>query len=122
MVTMKCKKKYKNKLKATTLPEAIISLVIIAIISGMAIMVVISITSSSNNQLKVLALYQFENVISEKQEQGDMDEDFEDENVKIEKTVTPYSGSGLLEVTYKVSSKQDHFLFEIKTIERKTNE
>ena len=104
--------------KASTLPEAIISLVIISIISGLAIMVIMNVTESANNQLKILGIYQLENILSG--EQDFTDEDFQVDNIKIEKTCVPFEGNNtLMEIHYKVFSKQDKSLFEIKEIKRK---
>ena len=110
-------------LKASTLIEVIISLVIISIISGLAIMVIMSITVSANNKLKILGLYQLENIISQENSTDLTDEDFQIDNIKIEKNCSPFAGNNdLMTVQYKVFSNQKKFLFEIKKISRKDNE
>lgn len=106
------------KVKASTLAEATVALVIVAIISGLALMTFISISNSSNNQLKVLALFELENIIAlTHQEQSWLDEDYEKDNIIIEKTVQDYAQQKMLkEIIYKVSSQQGKLLFERKEL------
>jgi len=105
-------------LKASTLTEAIIAMVIIAIISGLALMTFISISSSNNSQLKILALYEIENIITQSHiEQIWDDEEFEIENILITRIVENYSNQrNLKSVSYKAITKQGKFLLERKEL------
>jgi len=120
MVKLKCN----TKLKASTLAEVTVALTIIAIISGMAMMILVSISKTSNHQLKILAFIELEKIITEVKHSGEPEnEDFESDNFIIEQNVSDYRKSiNLKEVHYKVYSKQKKLLFErFELIELNTN-
>ena len=112
-----------SMLKASTLIEVIVSLVIISIISGLAIMVIMDINSSANNKLKILGLYQLENILSQENPTDNTNEDFQKDNIKIKKICTPFAeDNDLITIQYKVFSNQKKLLFEIKKLSRRSNE
>ncbi|PCJ87266.1 MAG: hypothetical protein COA57_04870 [Flavobacteriales bacterium] len=89
----------KQKIKATTLVETLIAMVIVMITFGLGLMIYVNVMNSGNQQLKLNAQLLMNQMAAEtKTDNNFLDEEMETETLKIIKTVLPYEGSKRLNI------------------------
>ena len=103
-----------RKLKASTLVETIIAMLIVTIAFSLALLLMINISRSSNNSLKTKAYFLANNILVQtKAEKTYLDQEFNFGNVVIKKTVTEYENNEeLFQLNVSAYDKQNHKLFE----------
>lgn len=85
------------KLKASTLMESLVAMIVIMICFVIASMIYTNIINSTNNKLKLDASLLLKEIgIKAKEENNYLDEKFETENLVVQKSVTSYKNSGNL--------------------------
>lgn len=116
--------KLNKKIRATTLIEAIIAMLIIVIAYGIGLMIFMNVSKSASSGLKLKATLQLESVLSQtKKDAKYLDEEIETDNLKIEKTVTKYEGNKSLNVLHiRVLSKDNKLLAEHREIIKQNTE
>ncbi|HAF29361.1 MAG TPA: hypothetical protein DCG75_09980 [Bacteroidales bacterium] len=83
-----------KKLKASTLIETIIAMLIVTIAFSLALMLMLSISKNSNNSLKTKAYFLANEVlVKTKSEKTYFDQDFDYGNILIKKTVAEYENN-----------------------------
>jgi len=107
-----------DKIKASTLVEALVAMVIILIIYGIGLTIFINVNKSSANRLKIEAYLQLEDIVAKtKKEARYLDETYDLENLKVEKKITKYDNNNSLNVLQiKILSKENKLLAEHREI------
>lgn len=110
--------KLNAKISASTLIEAIVAMLIIVIVYGIGIMIFMNVKKSANNGLKLEAILQVENILSQtKKEAKYVDENFDFDNLKIEKKILKYDNASSLNILeIKALSNDNKVLTEHREI------
>jgi len=112
--------KLNNKIKASTLIETLIAMVILIIVSGIATMTFINIAHSGSNTLRIEAMIQTQNALAETIKNNTFfDEDYSEGSIMIKKRITNYSsGKNLKILEMNAYSLEGRFMYERKEIIR----
>ena len=88
-----------EKIKAFSLVEVLVGMVIISIISTMCVMVFVNASGFGNNQQRIKILVLTSNIIEESKSSGNYaDEDFTEAGLTMEKRILPYKNSGKVKI------------------------
>lgn len=103
-----------KKLKASTLVETIVAMLIVTIAFSLALLLMVNISKNSNNSLKTKAYFLTNNIwVQTKAEHTFIDQEYTYGNILIKKTVTEYENNEeLFQLNISVYDKQNHKLFE----------
>lgn len=107
------------KLRASTLIEVLVAMVIISISFGIAMMIVMNLLKAQNNKSKIEAYFIANNIISQiKPDSKLIDEQIDFVNLYVEKTVTSSTKSkNIAIISVKVFDKTKRKIFEKKTLQ-----
>lgn len=102
------------KLKASTLVETIVAMLLVTIAFSMAMVLMLKISKNSNNSLKTKAYILANDVIVKtKTEKLYIDQEFNYGNIIIKKTVTEYENNEkLFQLKVSAFDSRNHKLFE----------
>ena len=103
-----------NRLKASTLIEAIISMLIVTIAFSFALVLILNISKNSNNSLKTKAYILANDVLVQtKAENEFLDEEFNHGNIVIKRSVTEYGeNEELFQLNIAAYDLQNRILYE----------
>ncbi len=107
-----------KKLKASSLLETIVALMVIMIVFGIAMTIYVNVMKNSSSLSEVKASLRLDVLAKEsKEKKAFFDEDFEEENIDFEKRVTKYQNKeGLLLLELEARDKTNRILAERKEI------
>jgi hypothetical protein len=102
------------KVKASTLVESIIAMLIVTIVFSMALVLMLNISKNSNNSLKTKAYILANDVlVKTKSEKSYFDQEFNYGNILIKKTVAEYENNEeLFFLNISTYDLRNHKLFE----------
>ena len=102
------------KLKASTLVEALVAMVIVMLAVGMFTTIYVNVMKSSDHNRKVLASVLLDKIAMEtKQKKVFLDEQIKTEEFIVDKKIVPYEGAaGLSVLSLKASDKNEKLLAE----------
>lgn len=104
-------------IKAFTILESMVAMVIVMIVFSLASIVVINVSSSGVTRQKHIAHVMIRNLRNETiQEKRFIDEAFELDNLRVEKTLLDYPGSEQLKVLLIEVLKEDKKIMENKEL------
>lgn len=108
------KTKIISKVKASTLVETIIAMLIVTIAFSLALLLMLNISKNSNNSLKTKAYILANNVmVQTKAERSYLDQDYNYGNIIIKKTVSEYEkNEELFQLNVSAYDSRNHKLFE----------
>ena len=111
---MSLNKKLLIKIKASTLVEAIIAMLIVTIAFSLALMLMLNISKNSNNSLKIKAYILANDImVKTKSEKLYFDQEFDYGNITIKKTVIEYENNEeLFQLNVSAFDSRNHKLFE----------
>lgn len=103
-----------QKLKASTLVETIVAMLIVTIAFSLALLLMVNIGKNSNNSLKTKAYFLTNNIfVQTKAENTFVDQEYTYGNIFIKKTVKAYENNDeLFQLNISAYDKQNHKLFE----------
>lgn len=110
--------KLTHKLKASTLIEALVAMIIIVVIYTIGLTIFINVNKANNNRLKIEAFLQLEDIVANtKKEARYLDETYDLNNMKIEKIITKYDNNNNLNLLQiKVLTKDNKLLAEHREV------